>query len=84
MRRVVLHIERLSLNGFEPADRHEIGRGLQQELARVFAEPAAVDPWLARAELPHFQAGGIRIPPGSAPLQVGMRAARGIQRAFKR
>ena len=37
MKRVVVHIDRLVLNGFRHADRHAIAAGLQQELGRVFA-----------------------------------------------
>ena len=42
MKRVVVHIDRLVLNGIRPADQHAFAAGLQQELQRGFADRETV------------------------------------------
>ncbi|MDN3556275.1 hypothetical protein [Halomonas maura] len=43
MTRLVLHIDRLVLRGIDPDDAEAISAGLQAELQRRLAAPAAVD-----------------------------------------
>jgi hypothetical protein len=78
MRRVVLHIDRLVLRGFEPGQRHAVAQGLQAELARQLAEPGAAQQWVSRGDVAHVAAGVVRIVPGAQPSAVGEQAARGV------
>ena len=67
MRRVVVHIDRLVLNGYRPEDRHAIAAAVQAELADL----VSTDAGLARlTEL-------ARVPPVSvtAPIEHAARPA---------
>lgn len=79
MTRVVFHIERLVLHGFPAADGAAFARGLQAELARLFAEPNG-DGLLALGghHVARLRAGSIQAAPGADPAQLGAQAARRI------
>jgi hypothetical protein len=84
MTRVVVHIDRLVLNGFRPEDRHAITAGLQHELGRVFADREAVSLLRAMGDVSRLQVGGVPIEPGSKPQRVGESAAQGIGKEMKK
>jgi hypothetical protein len=84
MKRVVIHIDRLVLKGFRHEDQHAIAAGLQQELARVFADREAVSLLSALADVSQLQVGGVHIEHGSKPQRIGENVARGIGREIKR
>jgi hypothetical protein len=83
MKRVIVHIDRLVLRGFDHEDRHAIAAGLQQELARLFAEPHAAQQLTARGDVSRMRVGSININPGSKPQGVGVDAARRIGQEMK-
>ncbi|TBW39881.1 hypothetical protein E0E54_01575 [Azotobacter chroococcum] len=78
MKHVVVHIDRLVLKGFRPEDRHAIAAGLQQELARVFADGEAVSLLQARGDMSRLRVSGVPVEPAAKPQRVGQSAAQGI------
>jgi len=84
MKRIVLHIDRLVLQGFRHEDRHGIAEGLQQELGRLFADPQSAQQLMAGGDLARLRVGSIRIDPGEKPQRVGLQLAQGIGKGMKR
>jgi hypothetical protein len=84
MKRVVVHIDRLVLNGVRPEDQHAFAAGLQQELQRGFRDRDAVSQLTAVGDRSGFQVGGLRIEHGSMPQRIGANVARGIHREIKK
>ncbi|ASL26558.1 hypothetical protein [Azotobacter chroococcum] len=78
MKHVVVHIDRLVLKGFRPEDRHAIAAGLQQELARVFADGEVVSLLQARGDMPRLRVSSVPVEPGAKPQRVGQSVAQGI------
>lgn len=71
MSRVVVHIDRLVLQGFRAHDRHQIAAGLQQELGRVFAGREAVSRLRATGDMSGLKVGDVRITQRSTPKRIG-------------
>jgi hypothetical protein len=84
MKRVVVHIDRLVLNGFRFEDRHAIAAGLQQELSRLLANPQAAQVLSGLGDISRLQVGRIHIAQGSKPQRVGTQVAQGIGKEFKK
>ena len=82
--RINLHIDRLVLRGFNHEDRQGIAEGLQQELARMFADPQAAQQLTASGDMPQLRIGNISIGHGAKPQYIGVQLARGIERGTKR
>ena len=83
MKRVVLHIDRLVLKGFEHEHRHGIAEGLQQELSRMFADPQAAQQLMANGDVARLRVGNIHIGKNSKPQRVGSQVAEGIGKGMK-
>lgn len=84
MKRVVIHIDRLVLKGFRHEDRHAIAAGLQQELARLLADPQAAQGLPGLGNILRLQVGRVRVSQGSKPQRVGAQVAHGIGKEFKK
>jgi hypothetical protein len=84
MKRVVVHIDCLVLKGFRHEDRHAIAAGLQQELARAFADHNAVAFLKNAADLTRLRVSGVQIEHGTKPQRVGEHVGRGIAKELKR
>ena len=84
MKRVVIHIDRLVLNGFRQEDRHAIAAGLQQELSQLLADPQAVQGLTDLGDISRLRVGGLHIAQGSKPRRVGAQVAQGIGKEFKK
>jgi hypothetical protein len=84
MKRVIVHIDRLVLNGFNSEDRHAISAGLQQELSSLLAHPQAVQGLASPGDIARLKPGRIRIAPGSEPQRVGAQVAQGIGKELKK
>ena len=84
MKRVVIHIDCLVLNGFRQEDRHAIAAGLQQELSHLLADPQAVHGLTGLGNLSRLRVGGVHIAQGSKPQRVGAQVAQGIGKEFKK
>lgn len=84
MKRVIVHIDSLVLRGFKREDRHAFAAGLQQEFARLFADPHAAQQLTARGDLSRLRVGSIDINLDAKPQGVGAEAARGIGRELNK
>ena len=84
MKRVVVHIDRLILNGFRHEDRHAIAAGLQQELSHLLADPQAVQGLTGLGNVSRLRVGGVHIAQGSKPQRVGAQVAQGIGKEIKK
>jgi hypothetical protein len=79
VKRLVIHVDRLVLQGFRPEDKQAIGLGLQQELQRAFSQRGAIPNRIGKlADAPHLTADRVRIQTGSTPGRIGQRVARAI------
>jgi len=83
MKRVVLHIDSLILNGFRHEDRHAIAAGLQQELTRLLTDPQAAQQLTVNGDVARLRVGNIQIGQNSQPQRVGSQVARGIGKGMK-
>jgi hypothetical protein len=84
MKRVVVHIDRLILNGFRPDDRRGISKGLQSELAHVLATPLAGERLASLGNVPNIRAGRITLTQDVNPQATGVTAARAISKELSR
>lgn len=84
MNRVVVHIDRLVLNGFCFEDRHAISAGLQQELSSLLAYPRAVQGLTRSGDVLRLKLGRIHVAHGTKPQRVGAQVAQGIGEEFKK
>lgn len=80
MTRVIVHIERLVLKGFQPGDRHAVAQGLQAELERVLSGRDAASRLRGLGDVPGLQVGGVPVEQGANPQRVGESVAQGIGR----
>lgn len=80
MRRVVIHVDNLILRGFRYEDRYAVSAGLQEELARVLAEPDAARHISQLASTPRLQIGNVNIGASANPAQVGLAAGNAVGR----
>jgi hypothetical protein len=78
MKRFVVHIDRLLLNGFHHADRHAIAQGLEHELGRMVADREMVYALRARGATSRMDVSGVRMKTGARPHDIGRTVARGI------
>jgi hypothetical protein len=82
MSRVSVTIDRLVLNGFEPDQRQALVAGLQQELARILADPAMRSALKPR-DRPRIRLTPITFIPGDASgRSLGAKLAHGIGRGL--
>jgi hypothetical protein len=79
--RVTVHIDRLVLRG-PVAQPDRIAEGLQRELARLLGEPGVARSVAATGDVPHLRAGPVHAGQPTAPLQLGVLAARAIVRCM--
>ena len=84
MKRVVVHIDRLVLNGFPSAARHGIAAGLQAELSRLLAAPTTAERLPGIGHVATVRADKIQLSPGAKPQATGVSAARSISKGFTR
>ena len=84
MKRVIVHIDQLVLNGFRAEDRHAIAAGLQQQLGQVFAARDAVSLLKDRGDTARLQVGGVHIEHGLMPQRIGANVAREIHKEIKK
>jgi hypothetical protein len=75
MKRIVLHIDRLVLRGFDSADGDRLAEGLRQELGALLATAETAQAMTAWQSTPRLHAGTVHIDHGAPPVQVGQRIA---------
>jgi hypothetical protein len=75
MKRIVLHIDRLVLRGFDPADGDRLAEGLRQELGALLATAETAQAMTVWQSTPRLRAGTVHIDHGAPPVRVGQRIA---------
>jgi hypothetical protein len=83
MTRLILHIDRLVLNGVRPEDRTAVAEALRAELQRQLASPQAVRRFISAGGAPRLDVGEVRLAIGAMPAEVGAAVAQGIAREVK-
>jgi hypothetical protein len=83
MKRVIVHIDRLVLKGFQHEDRHAVAAGLQQELAKLLAEPASAERLAGLGSVSRLRVGKAQIQQGAKPQRMGIEAARSIAQGIR-
>lgn len=84
VKRVVVHIDRLVLNGFQRGDRSAIAAGLQSELGRLLSQPGAAERLGGIGNVERVRTGKIQVAPSAKPEATGASAARAITRGALR
>jgi hypothetical protein len=83
VKRVVVHVERLVLNGFQRHERAALAESLQSELARQLNVPDAVALIARRGSVARIAVPALRLPAAVQPATVGVQLARGIARGIR-
>jgi hypothetical protein len=83
MKRVVVHIDRLVLKGFQHEGWHALSEGSREKLPSLFAEPRATRHLSLRRDLSCLKVNALQIKPEAKPSWIGKQAARGIAREIK-
>ena len=73
-----LHINKLVLHGFKPADRHRIGDVIERELGQFLAKHGTT---AKDAEIPDLNGGEFQLPHGAGAEYVGAQIAKTIHAA---
>lgn len=84
MRRVIVDIDALVLKGFRHEDYYRIAEGLQGELSRLLANPAAVERLASLGHVSSIQGGKVNLAKGAKPERSGTSAAGAIARGLSR
>ena len=78
MTRVIVHIDRLVLQGFRREDRVAIAEGLQRELAVVLGSESAVRALREGGDVPQMRVDAVQVADGQRGERVGESVARRI------
>jgi hypothetical protein len=82
--RIRVTIDRLVLNGFESGNQKALVEGLQAELSRALADPAARAEWARSHRTPVLRLGSMPLEQGVAGARkLGQGVGRGIGRGLK-
>jgi hypothetical protein len=84
MKRIVLHIDRLVLNGFPADQRDGVVRGLEGEFGRLLAEPAMAQRLGTVGNVERVRTSDARIASDAAPRTAGTSVARAIVNGVSR
>ena len=84
MKRVVVHIDRLVLRGFDNKDRDSLAEGLRLELGNLLANAGASQHLTGMSSVPRLSMGDVQITHGEKPAQVGKLIASGIVKEGRR
>jgi hypothetical protein len=84
MKRIVLHIDRIVLNGFRNADAHAIGEGMRCELARLLADPATGQRLASLGHVSSLHAGKVKVAQDAKLQRLGLSAGRAIAKGISR
>ena len=74
---IELRVDELVLHGFEPKDRHRIGRAVEHELGRLFAERGA-PPLAQSGEIADLDGGSFEVAPGAGAAAIGAQVAQAV------
>ena len=84
MKRVVVHIDRLVLNGIARKDRHVFAESLRGELGRLLAEPGNADRLASLPDTAKLNIRDMRVGTQNKPAQFAKLTANAITRGVKR
>jgi hypothetical protein len=82
--RIVLHIDRLVLNGFAAEHRDAVTHGLRAELGRLLAEPAMAERLGTVGNVERVRTSNARIAQDAEPRTAGTSVARAIVNGVSR
>jgi hypothetical protein len=74
--RIKLHIDHLVLPGLSPSGRNRAGEAFTRELTRLLTEEGVPAALAGGARIPRLDGGTLTLPPGTAPEDIGVQAAR--------
>jgi hypothetical protein len=77
-RRIEVEIEELVLHGFDPRDRHSIGKAVRSELSRLLTEGGVPSSLGHAGNVPHLDGGSFGVRRGTTPKAVGSQVARAV------
>ena len=84
MSRIHLTIDRLVLDGLDPAGRRAFVAAMRKELENVLANPASRAAWARSHRTPVLRLSRMSLEPGSAGAgRLGTQVARGIGKGLK-
>jgi hypothetical protein len=83
MKRLVVHVERLVLNGFPRCEPAVLAESLQRELARRLSGSGAAALIARRSRVAHVAVPALQLPASVQPAQIGLQLARGIARGIR-
>ncbi len=78
MRRVIVNIDRLVLNGVRFEDRHAIAQGLQEQLTRLLSEPGMAKRIGETGSTSRLRLGDVRVTGDMRGPGIGQVAGRAI------
>lgn len=84
MNKVVLHIDRVVLNGYPRSDREAIAEGLRETLMQHYATPGAAAALQGQTSLDRLAAGRVAVPAGATPQAIGAHAAHAVVKGLSR
>lgn len=75
MKRVVVHIERLTLRGIDPGNREAILEGLRQQLGQLLKDPGTSQGLLASGNVSYKRPDTIHLSREASASQLGRKLA---------
>jgi hypothetical protein len=84
MKRIVVHVDRLVLNGFRNADAHAIGEGMRGELARLLADPGAGQRLAGLGHVSSLRAEKVALTQGASSQRLGISTGRATAKGILR
>lgn len=81
---VKLHIDRLVLHGFAPADRHRIAQSVQRELAQLMGENSALASLKEPLAIERADGGSFSVHADANPRATGTLIAQAIHQSLRR
>jgi hypothetical protein len=82
VKKVVFHVERLVLNGFQPQDRRLLAASLQTELNQRLSARDTVRQIAVHGDSARIDVAGLSIPRALKPEEVGAWVARAVVRGL--
>ena len=82
-KKVEINIEELVLNGFAPGDRYNIGKAIEQELARLFTEQGVPSILSKNRNFERLDAGAFNATTDSKAESIGNQTAKSIYKGLK-
>jgi hypothetical protein len=73
-----VHIEALVLHGFMPGDGYSIGKAVERELQRLFAEPGAASRLTRDSTVAHADGGVFEVAYGAKAATIGSLVAQAV------